>query len=189
MWHSLLSFRRNKRRLQTLYLIPKPKKKKCCLESLNKLCRKCSISRQNPSTKISECRPIIKVRLIGVDWFLIAVKKSSQHSMWTTLIEIVIMIGLGLFQLFYIKRVLDNKRMIWKLVKHFILNHLTNYSDRFYSRCLSLIPLFWEAMGKELYLKIGEIVLGENCDCTLLRILSKWLYLTPAECFIIGFWT
>jgi len=40
------------------------------------------------------------------------IKKSNDHSFWVTLAEIIIMVGLGAFQLYYIKKVLDNKRMI-----------------------------------------------------------------------------
>lgn len=41
-----------------------------------------------------------------------AIKKSGNQSFWITIFEIVLMIGLGVFQVYYLKRVLDNKRMI-----------------------------------------------------------------------------
>ena len=44
--------------------------------------------------------------------FIETLKNSIEHSMYLIILEIVIMIGLGVFQVAYIKKVLDNKRMI-----------------------------------------------------------------------------
>ena len=37
---------------------------------------------------------------------------TTEQTLYLTIFEIVVMIGLGVFQVFYLKRVLDNKRMI-----------------------------------------------------------------------------
>lgn len=38
--------------------------------------------------------------------------------MYVTIVEIVVMVTLGIFQVYYLKKVLDNKRMIWYYSKN-----------------------------------------------------------------------
>ena len=49
----------------------------------------------------------ISISLLGL-----AVKNSTEQSLYTSIFEIVFMVGLGAFQVYYLKKVLDNKRMI-----------------------------------------------------------------------------
>jgi hypothetical protein len=48
-------------------------------------------------------------RMLG---YISTIRNSTEQTLYLTVIEIVVMLGLGVFQVFYLKRVLDNKRMI-----------------------------------------------------------------------------
>ena len=48
-------------------------------------------------------------RMLG---YINTIRNSTDQTLFVTAIEIGIMIGLGVFQVYYLKRVLDNKRMI-----------------------------------------------------------------------------
>jgi uncharacterized membrane protein len=52
------------------------------------------------------------VFIAAMIYFVIAVKKAHTRTYWVTVLEVLVMIGLGVFQLYYIKKILDNKRMI-----------------------------------------------------------------------------
>ena len=41
------------------------------------------------------------------------IKFTTEQSLYSTVLEIVVMVALGVFQVYYLKKVLDNKRMIW----------------------------------------------------------------------------
>ena len=51
-----------------------------------------------------------------MNWFnfiRIDLRVSREQTMYLTIVEIILMVALGVFQVYYLKKVLDNKRMIW----------------------------------------------------------------------------
>ena len=53
-----------------------------------------------------------KFQNIRQNGYINNVKYSTENTLYLTVVEIAVMIGLGVFQVFYLKKVLDNKRMI-----------------------------------------------------------------------------
>ena len=44
--------------------------------------------------------------------YVIDMKNSAKNSLYWTIAEVVAMLSLAIFQVYYIKKVLDNKRMV-----------------------------------------------------------------------------
>ena len=74
------------------------------------LLRKCRASRLNINFRISEWLLLTSVNLMSL--ICIVARKSNSDSFYVTIVEVLIMAGLGFFQIYYIKKVLDNRRMI-----------------------------------------------------------------------------
>lgn len=48
-------------------------------------------------------------RMVG---YINNIKFTTEQSLYSTVLEVVVMVALGVFQVYYLKKVLDNKRMI-----------------------------------------------------------------------------
>ena len=64
------------------------------------------------STELSHFMTEAKFQNIRQNGYISNVRNSTESTLYLTVLEIAVMIGLGIFQVYYLKKVLENKRMI-----------------------------------------------------------------------------